>query len=55
MMTTIVGFFACALALGAPAAPKSVATVAKGMLIFPVHFIKLAPYSLYSSANSFFA
>jgi hypothetical protein len=38
-MTTMLGFFCCALAAGGAAALKSVATVAKVRLNFPLHFM----------------
>jgi hypothetical protein len=38
-MTTMLGFLSSALALGGPAAPKSVVSAAKVRLIFAVHFI----------------
>src|SRR5271165_4406909 len=38
-MNTMLGFFAWALALGAPAIPIRAATVANARLIFPSHFM----------------
>src|SRR5882762_9684493 len=40
MMTTMLGFFSCALAGGGRATLKSVANVAKAKLIFPFHFMR---------------
>src|ERR1700739_2961104 len=50
MMTTMLGFLPSALAPGGPAASKSVATAAKGRLIFQVHFIDFLLF-LFSSTT----
>jgi hypothetical protein len=47
----MLGFFSCALALGVPAAPNSVATIAKVILIFPLHFIDFLPF-FFSTTNA---